>query len=113
MEIWVEFQDGKWRTSPDPAKVKLGAPIAWRFRADQLAVGRAKWSVHFDKSPFTAAGGSFTLSTSTTQDENGQHAGTSPIIDARKPGDYKYSLLAQDADTEETLGSEDPRLIVV
>jgi hypothetical protein len=31
----------------------------------------------------------------------------------KKPDDYKYSLELQDADTEEPLGEDDPRLIVM
>lgn len=119
MEIWVEFLDGKWRISPDPAEVKHGMPVLWRFRAEGLGAHRVRWSVHFKKSPFkpqpgSAAGGPFTIATETTQNENGQHTGSSSSTNTdNRPGDYKYDVRAQDAETDETLGNEDPRLIVV
>ena len=117
MEIWVEFQNKEWRISPDPAKVKLGTPVSWRFRATGLGVRRVKWTVVFHKSPFKHSpkanpGGPFVVSTETIPNENGQHIGTSPTTIADTPGDYKYDVRAENGENAEPLGNEDPYLSV-
>ena len=52
------------------------------------------------------------VATETFQLPDGQHVGTSPIITADAPGDYKYGVHLEDVDDNRALGDEDPRLIV-
>lgn len=120
MEIWIEFNDGKWRITPDPAKIKRGTPILWRFKADNLNARLVRWTIHFDnRHPFAiianrrpALATRLAIATETFRLPDGQHVGTSPTIATDEAGHYKYSVRSEDIDEERTLGEEDPMLIV-
>jgi hypothetical protein len=121
VEIRIEFDKGKWRVSPDPAEVPRGTRVWWRFQSNDLRARRVRWTVYFANGyPFAPGnqlgvliGDRVALSTDTTKQQDGQHAGTSPEITADAPGDYKYGVRAEDLDEGQQLGDDDPRLIVV
>lgn len=113
MEIWVEFDSGKFRTSPDPAIVPRGAPIMWRFRADNLTeTARIRWIVYFEHgNPFGDKSPRFigTLSGQAAR----QHSAATGIAFADNPGDYKYGVRAEDALNGQRLGDDDPMIVVL
>lgn len=121
MEIWIEFEQGKWRVSPDPARIPRGSHLLWRFRGDSLTARRVRWTIYFAQgNPFVFGGGDAALSaerlaipTETFRLPEGQHVGVSPIITADAPGDYKYGVRLEDLDEGKELGNEDPLLIVL
>jgi hypothetical protein len=110
MEIWVEFDSSirKFRVSPNPAIVKRGTSITWRFRADNFSGPGILWTVYFDQgTPFAQS-----MFTTGSAISNGQHTGATTAKSADKPGDYKYGVRAQDSSTKNKLGDEDPILRV-
>jgi hypothetical protein len=110
MEIWVTFAHGKLICSPDPAGVQQGTPVTWRFRADELSVPLLRWTVYFNhSSPFS---GQVNQLTADTIPVSGQHTRTTGAMSADKPGDYKYGVRVVDSSNQQTLGDDDPRLIV-
>ena len=111
MEIWVEFDGEKWVVSPDPAIVSRGAPIRWRFRSVSLSVPQVLWTIYFahGSSPFTSRA---TQLATTTLNIAGQHTGATGTMTAAEPGDYKYGVRAQDLSNQNTLGDDDPHLVV-
>jgi len=112
MEIWVTLERGKWITSPDPATVPRGTNITWRFRSNSIAANAVRWSVLFASgSPFGSP--EFQLSVTTEQEKDGQHTGATDPQPASDPGDYKYSVRAEDAKEKKEIGQDDPRLIVL
>lgn len=121
MEIWIEFNQGKWRITPDPAKIHRGGPILWRFRGDSLNARRVRWTIYFDNDhPFSIGAdlgairaARLAIATETFRLPDGQHVGTSPTVTADEPGHYKYGVRSQDMDEERELGDEDPVLIVL
>jgi len=111
MEIWVEFNGKDWRTTPDPAVVKRGELVSWRFQANGVHNRPIRWLIYFDKrSPFGRQGNR--LST-TTVPRSDQHVGMTEAKAADEPGEYKYGVRAEDLQEEVTLGDDDPRLIVM
>jgi hypothetical protein len=113
MEIWVEFNSGKFRTSPDPAIVPRGTPIVWRFRADNAAeTARIRWMVYFDRgTPFGDKSPPF--ATTLSGQVAGQHSAATTIAFADNPGDYKYGVRAEDASSGKQLGDDDPMIVVL
>jgi hypothetical protein len=113
MEIWVEFDShsSKFRISPEPAYVKRGSPVSWRFRADNLSdSARIRWNVYFnDGTPFGVK--TAILSTLSGQIA-GQHVAATGIVFADETGDYKYGVRAVDLSSGKTLGDDDPTLKV-
>ena len=136
MDITITFQEGEWVTEPNPAIVVIGTKVRWIFRAPKINIRHLRWTVKFlEKSPFQDRS-SFTIETNNTylgqrltslrqdfarfldelgmtEEEAVDHRGTTPPVPVELPDDYKYSLEVKDADTEEPIGEEDPRLIVV
>lgn len=121
MEIWIDFADGEWRTSPDPAEVASGTQIRWRFRGDGLTAQQVRWTIYFRLGhPFNFGDGDAAMpdarldfATETLRFPDGQHLGTSPIVTADKEGQYKYGVRLNDLDQNTELGDDDPFLIVV
>jgi hypothetical protein len=114
MEIWVEFDrlTAKFRTSPEPATVKRGTPVKWRFRTDNSQeTARIRWSVYFkpESNPF---GYQRPIFSTLSGEADGQHSATTGIVFADTPGDYKYGVRAEDMSTEKELGNDDPWLKV-
>lgn len=110
MEIWVEFNGGRWHFSPDPATVARGTPVIWKFQTNTLPVQKILWTAYFDHgSPFGDQGNRFITNTVISA---GQHVGTTGAMSADEPGDYKYGVRADDVLGGTTLGDDDPRLIV-
>lgn len=109
MEIWVEFEDGKWRVSPDPAFAAPGTWVSWRFRSNSLDTPRAFWKVDFElRSPFRNGVHRIVVQ---TEDRDGQHSGVTEPLPADEIGDYKYAVQAADQ-FDQQIGDEDPHLIV-
>ena len=110
MEIWVSFDFGKFTVTPDPATVKAGTPLIWRFRSNLAVQDRVRWTVYFyHGSPFRFEPKEIST---TTQSAAGQHAGATGTMVPDDPGDYKYGVRAEDAFKQNILGDDDPRLIV-
>lgn len=120
MEIWIEFTRRNWRISPDPARVPCGALLWWRFRVDHLKTSRVRWTIYFSENhPFghESDGGPvfmdrMSIATETLRLPDGQHVGSSPILKADAPGEFKYGVRLHDLDEDRELGDEDPLLIV-
>jgi len=120
VEVWIEFEYGKWRISPDPARIKRGSQLVWRFRGDGIDARRVRWTIYFTQlHPLTLGGVGSAISgerlsipTETFQLPEGQHVGVSPIVTADTAGDYKYGVRLEDLDEGKDLGDEDPLLIV-
>jgi len=120
VEIWIEFNRGGRRVSPDPARVRLGAPLWWRFRCDDIYARRLRWTIYFTKGHPFAFGGdpsaivpsSLVFATETFRLTDRQHVGTSPVITADVPGEYKYGVRLEDLDENREIGDEDPFLEV-
>lgn len=110
MEIKVKFDHGKFTFLPDPAIVRRGTLVNWRFQANGLPFPQLEWVVYFNEgSPFRGQGAQIVVDTPAV---DGQHIGTSPEMSADDPGDYKYGVRVVDATNQQTLGDDDPRLIV-
>jgi len=110
MEIRVSFDGRNFKISPDPARVKAGTLVKWRFHANHLGFDRILWTVFFHHgSPFQFQADEFTT---TTQSDQGQHTGTTDEMAPDTPGDYKYGVRSEDARTQHRLGEDDPRLLV-
>lgn len=120
VEVWIEFEHGKWRISPDPARIKRGSQLLWRFRGDGIDARRVRWTIYFTQvHPLTLggvgsaiSGGRLSIPTETFQLPEGQHVGVSPIVTVDMAGDYKYGIRLEDLDEGKDLGDEDPHLIV-
>lgn len=105
---------------PDPVEVLVGEPLYWEF----VSTGpqpRIRWEVYFQRgSPFSAGIKSLTAQTVFSYVPPGplvpnlgiMHYGLSPSVVATTPGDYKYGVRAEDADTGVPIADDDPRLIV-
>jgi hypothetical protein len=120
MEIWIEFNKGKWRVSPDPARIPRGTPLQWRFRGDGLNASHVLWTIYFAQGhPFTGverrgiSDGPFAFAAETFRLPDQRHVGTSPVITADVPGQYKYGVRLENLDEDRELGDEDPLLIVL
>lgn len=112
MEVWVSFNSQKFTFAPDPARVKVGTPVTWRVQANGSQSTLIRWTVFFNHgSPLRSKLDELTITT-TTQSHAGQHTGVTGAIAPNKPGDYKYGVRAEDAQTDEPLGEDDPYLIV-
>lgn len=107
MDISVIFDDGLWRTFPDPAIVRRGSSVTWRFLSMRSEDALA-WEVYFGRAPFLKEQ---SLIVTSFRNQNGQHA-ADVTADAEKPGDYKYGVRVADAKSGEPIGDDDPRLIV-
>jgi hypothetical protein len=112
MEIRVTFVGGKLIFSPDPARVQRGEPVSWSFEAlDHLTIPQLRWTVYFSKgSPFREQGSEFITDTPTIE---GGQVGTSAAMSAYDPGNYKYGVRVVDPLNRDTLGDDDPVLIVL
>jgi len=133
-EIRVVFESEKQKivVSPDPAEVWVGNPIVWRFEAKSMQVRRIRWTVYFHRPrllstlaapfhfwrwllfrrrgiPFFPGVG--TELSSTTQ-AAGAHEGTIGPATPESPGEYKYGVRVENAETGATLGDDDPILLV-
>jgi hypothetical protein len=133
VDITIVFKDGKWTVHPDPATVKVGTPITWLVRMRSSLVPLLRWIVYFDHgSPFKfnrlrVATRNTELGTAlirdggardalknagVSTDEIADHDGVIGPISPEEPGDYKYGVRLENAETGERMGDDDPRLIV-
>src|SRR5579871_46421 len=109
MEIKISFDAGKFHTSPDPAQVRQGESVTWRFVATKPDAP-LEWMLYFTHgSPF--GGQSSVLFTETKFD--GSHSGITEKLSADHPGDYKYGIRLVDSSKHSILGDDDPRLVVL
>jgi hypothetical protein len=110
----VEFDGAykKFTTYPQHAEVKVGTPLLWRFRSNNISnIARVRWIVSFKQnSPFGDQGSRF-ITVSRVSDE--QHTAATGSSTADAEGDYKYEVRAEDVSQEKTLGEEDPYLKVI
>lgn len=104
---------------PDPVRVLVGEPLYWEF-VSALPNPRIKWEVYFQHSaPFDPALKSLTAETAFAPAgpvgpiPSPTHHGLSPSVVATMPGDHKYGIRAQDANTQQTLADDDPLLIIL
>jgi hypothetical protein len=133
MDIIITFHNGLWLTNPSPAIVAINTSVRWIVRAPGLATRALLWKVHFGQSlPFGEELRTLEVrteySTLRQPDEIDRgalmslglsenlaltHQGSTQGHVADRPGDYKYDLSVQDANTGEALGDDDPMLYVV
>lgn len=135
MDINITFIEGKWVTDPNPAIVTLGTKIRWVFRSARLPAETLAWRVRFSETPpfgdkarqLLAKSRNFRGRTrvnrrliETLLRELGMetellidHFAMTEEFTAEQPGEFKYDLEVEDADTEEILGDEDPYLYVL
>lgn len=107
---------------PDPVRVLVGEPLYWEF-VSALPNPRIKWEVYFQHSnPFGPALKSLTAETAFAPVApagpvglipSPTHHGLSPSVVATMPGDHKYGVRAQDANTQQTLADDDPQLTIL
>lgn len=107
---------------PDPVQVLVGEPLYWEF-ISALPNMRIKWEVYFRHgNPFGSWVRSLIAETGFGPVEpvgpvgpinSPTHYGLSPSAIASTPDDYKYGVRAMDAITQETLGDDDPHLIIL
>jgi len=111
MRIAVHFTSGQWAIDPDPAQVRIGEPIEWLINASGTQLPNLLlWTIYFnERSPFGPAISRFTV---TTLRAPSDHLGIIGPVYAAVPDDYKYGVRVQDADSQKTVGDDDPRLIV-
>jgi hypothetical protein len=115
IEITVTFDHGGLVFSPDPAIVRRGEAVSWRFQASTLPASPLQWTVYFNKgSPFHAQDHSHIHQfTARTPSVGRQQIATSQAMSADDPGEYKYGVRVVDAINQTTLGDDDPWLIVL
>lgn len=102
---------GKIKVDPDPAVVKVGTPVQWHFVVSGIqAHTKLRWEVYFDHTnPFTWT----VRSLETSGDaEQADQVGVVFGGEAQKPGDHKYGVRVFHSDSGESLGDDDPRLVV-
>ena len=110
MEIWVTFAGGKFTITPDPARVRVGTPIVWRFLAHQSSPENIRWTVYFsNNSPFFFP---TTEIITNTHSIDGQHTGATGAVAPQHPGEYKYGVRTENPQNQETMGDDDPQLVV-
>lgn len=110
MRIWVTFDDGNFAFSPEPARVREGSLVSWRFRALGVPFKVLRWIVYFrNGSPFASPINAFITDTSGV---DGQHMGATSAMATNRQGDYKYGVSVVSAEEEKVLGDEYSRLIV-
>jgi hypothetical protein len=134
VNITVTFEDGKWTVDPDPADVNVGTRITWLVRVKRSSVSLQRWTVYFDHgTPFRKADriavttrntqlGAILIRDASARDALKQagvptdvivdHQGVIGPVSAEEPGDYKYGVRLEDAESGEKIGDDDPRLIV-
>lgn len=133
MDITVTFHNGRWVTDPSPAIVRVRTRVRWVFRTPNLQNQTLLWKVSFRKRlPFDGEHSTLEVTTEPTdhleravydretlrdlnlpEDAPITHRGETKTQTADSPGQYKYDLSVQDAVSEETIGDDDPWLIVV
>jgi hypothetical protein len=133
MDITVTFDNGHWVTDPNPAIVTVGTRVRWVLRATELQNRALLWEIDFRIGvPFGREYETLRVKTEVvnrreraTSDEDVlrrldlseeaavNHRGLTQTLPADRPGDYKYDLRVRDAETGETIGDDDPWLVVV
>ena len=136
MNITITFQDGRWKTDPNPAIVPVGSRVRWIIRAPKSQFPKLRWLIKFGTvSPFadrhelvietryTGLGGDrqgrmrelmhLLEDLDIVEEIMVDHRGASEEVSAENPGDYKYDLRVENAETGEAIGHEDPLLFVL
>jgi hypothetical protein len=135
MDITITFDNGRWSIDPSPALVVVGTHVRFVLRAPRSQMTRLRWVVSFEGgSPFeerrqwsleTRNSGLGTGGTRLARqaaellDEDSRadiafdHRAATEPVSADQPGDYKYDLRVENPETDETVGDEDPLLIVL
>ncbi len=95
--------------SPDPAYVKVGDRVSWSMDLSSAATSeRLRWTVYFQHShPFATSKGQ---SSSVEADKDKRSTLTTEPVET--PGDYKYGVRVETAESRVQLSDDDPRLIV-
>jgi hypothetical protein len=136
MDVTITFENGRWRVDPDPAIVVAGTKVRFVVRTKRSNIRSLDWIIDFKgRSPFI---GNTTWRIKTRDSHFGDessaqsrdlrgvinepasrddiaydHRGASAPAGAAEPGDYKYDLRVENAANGETIGQEDPILIVL
>ena len=133
MDITVTFNNGRWVTDPSPAIVAVGTKVRWILRAPEQETRTLLWKVSFvGNFPFGEQHETLKIKTQKAdrrqQSDNAfeflrqlnldedvwlNHRGITETQFANRPGEFKYDLIVQDAETGERIGDDDPWLIVV
>jgi hypothetical protein len=115
MRVRAILEGNKILVRPDPVFVLAGEPVHWEL-VSRSRNARINWEIYFEHdTPFGRNLKSLIAATAfdSRRFSDAMHYGLSPSVMAIAPGDYKYGVRAQDAETEETLADDDPHLIVL
>lgn len=120
MDISIEFRDGKWTITPDPAKVYVGESVTWFLSWPKSSIEIVRWKIYFG--PFRELDLQTTTPLLTTVsvaaigngvvETGASHSGIIGPFVAEDPGEYKYGVSVTNAKTDEDIDDEDPKLIV-
>jgi len=143
MDIIVEFDQGKWRITPDPCRVRANTPLFWLLRSRRSNINRLRWIIYFKSgTPFSFQGYRptefhFPITTLNTHlgtavikgvvssseselkyfnidpSEITDHSGAAGPLIPSEPGTYKYGLRLEDAESGELISDDDPQLIIL
>ena len=96
--VKVTFAYRQITISPDVAYARVGQAVQWEVSSDEAVI----WEVYFDHgSPFSSSHGVLNSG-----------CGKVSLGNAQQPGDYKYGVRVVSPTSHETLGDDDPMLIV-
>lgn len=111
MRISVEFDANRGFSYPMYAKVKSGNVVSWNFRSISFLPRWLRWTIYFPyDNPFK--GSEPQIITAETIRGGSRHIGRTATFIAVEPGEYKYGIKLQEAESGETLGDDDPYLLV-
>lgn len=136
MDIVVRFENGDWRIEPDPASVTVGTAVTWLLRSPRSNYTRLRWTVYFahgtpfssDEGPFCVTTVNTKLGTVLTQDASVldsvknagvgldhvvDHEGAIGPVAPTEPGQYKYGIKVENAETDEEVADDDPQLVIL
>jgi hypothetical protein len=101
----VVFDGRSLRAAPDPAEVRAGTEVVWRFRSLLQSHAPVRWIIRFDRgSPFRDDH----FVASATLDKEAETKPETP----EDPGEWKYSIQLRDVASGKDLADEDPILKV-
>lgn len=128
MDITVDFDDYRWSISPDPAEVRIGTPIFWIVRSKRSPFARLTWKIYFNHgTPFRGGVPGPFLVVTINRHPKGEllripglrltqapdHEGAVGPVLPTEPGDYKYGVEVRNAETDEAISNDDPKLVVL
>ena len=121
MDISIEYRDGRWTISPNPAKVYVGDKVTWLLSWPKSPIRLVRWKIYFGPFreldlqtttlllPTITAG----ATASGAVETGASHSGIVGPLVAEDPGEYKYGVSVTNAESDKAIDDEDPKLIVL